>query len=503
MPVINELMSFINTGRVNEIKYFSQNGEDVQLEQFKMLIKKAQNTEFGKTYDFASIKSVETFKERIPICDYEALMPLVIRLRQGEKNLLWPGEINWFAKSSGTTSTKSKFIPISKEALNDCHFQGGRDVLVMYQNLYPETKIFSGKTLTLGGSQQINNFSNSSVYGDLSAILINNLPFWTNFFRTPERDIALLDEWEEKLRLITETTINENVTALAGVPSWFLVLLRNILKVSGKKNLLEIWPNLELFIHGGINFTPYRQQYKDLIPSNDMHYLETYNASEGFFAIQSDPTSPNLLLMLDYGIFYEFMPLSELGNPHPRTLSLPETQMDTDYALIISSNGGLWRYLIGDTVRFTSKSPYKIIISGRTKHFINAFGEEVVIDNAEKALQAACQATGAIIHEYTAGPIFMDSDTKGSHQWLIEFEKQPENKQNFIDKLDTTLQSINSDYEAKRYKNITLIQPTLTIAREGLFIDWLKAKNKLGGQNKIPRLANNREYLDDLIKLNQ
>jgi hypothetical protein len=273
--------------------------------------------------------------------------------------------------------------------------------------------------------------------------------------------------------------------------------------VSDKKNLLEIWPNLELFIHGGINFTPYRQQYKDLIPSKEMHYLETYNASEGFFAIQNDPTSPGLLLMLDYGIFYEFMPLSELGKPHPRTLSLHETQTDTDYALIISSNGGLWRYLIGDTIRFTSKSPYKIIISGRTKHFINAFGEEVVIDNAEKALQAACQATGAVIREYTAGPIFMDSDTKGSHQWLIEFEKQPENRQKFIQELDATLQSINSDYEAKRYKNITLIQPTLTIAREGLFLDWLKTKNKLGGQNKIPRLANNREYLDDLIKLNQ
>ncbi len=503
MPVISEILSLINSSRVNDIKHFSENGDDVQEAQLKSLLNKAQSTIIGKKYGFSSIKSVREFKERIPVQDYESLMPHVIQLRQGEKNLLWPGEIKWFAKSSGTTSSKSKFIPISKESMNDCHFQGGRDTFIIYQTLYPETKMVAGKTLILGGSQQINNFSNSSVYGDLSAILIDNMPFWTNFFRTPDKDIALMDDWEKKLKLISETTVKENVTAIAGVPSWFLVLLKNIIKSTGKNNLLEVWPNLELFIHGGINFSPYREQYRELIPSEEMNYLETYNASEGFFAIQNDFSSPGMLLMLDYGIFYEFMPLSQLGKENPKTLVLHEVDLDTDYAMIITTNGGLWRYLIGDTVRFTSKNPYKITVSGRVKHFINAFGEEVIIDNAERALKKACEKTGAIIKEYTAAPIFMTGEAKGAHQWLIEFEKMPQSEEEFIEILDKTLQEINSDYEAKRYKGMTLTLPTLSVARQGLFFDWLKSKNKLGGQNKVPRLANNREFIDDLIKLNR
>ena len=502
MPVISEILSLINSSRANDIKHFSENGDDVQVAQLKTLLNKAQNTAIGKKYDFSSIKTIREFKDRLPVQDYEDLMPQVIQLRQGEKNLLWPGEINWFAKSSGTTSSKSKFIPISKESLNDCHYRGGRDTFIIYQKLFQETKLFTGKTLILGGSQQINNFSNNSVYGDLSAILIDNMPFWANFFRTPDKDIALLDDWEKKLKLITETTVNENVTAIAGVPSWLLVLLKQILKSTGKNNLLEIWPNLELFVHGGVNFSPYRGQYKEMIPSKEMNYLETYNASEGFFAIQNDFSSSGMLLMLDYGIFYEFMPLSELGKKNPKTLDLNEVDLNTDYAMIITTNGGLWRYLIGDTVRFTSKTPYKITVSGRTKHFINAFGEEVIIDNAEKALEKACKETGAIIREYTAAPIFMSGDEKGAHQWLIEFENIPQSEEAFIDILDKTLQEINSDYEAKRYKGMTLIKPTLSIARKGLFFDWLKSKNKLGGQNKVPRLANNREYMDDLIELN-
>lgn len=503
MPVINEILSLINSGRANDIKHFSENGDDVQEAQLKSLLNKAQNTTIGRKYDFSSIKSVDEFKKRVPVQDYETLMPQVIQLRQGEKNLLWPGEINWFAKSSGTTSSKSKFIPISKDSLNDCHYQGGRDTFIIYQSLYQETKLFTGKTLILGGSQEINNFSNNSVYGDLSAILIDNMPFWANFFRTPDKDIALMVDWEKKLKLITETTVKENVTAFAGVPSWLLVLLKKIIEFTGKQNLLEIWPNLELFVHGGVNFSPYREQYRELIPWDGMNYLETYNASEGFFAIQNDFSSPGMLLMLDYGIFYEFMPLSQLGKENPKVLSLHEVDLDTDYAMIITTNGGLWRYLIGDTVRFTSKNPYKIIVSGRTKHFINAFGEEVIVDNAEKALKKACEKTGALIKEYTAAPIFMDKDTKGAHQWLIEFEKMPQSKEEFIKVLDASLQEINSDYEAKRYKDMTLILPTLSIAREGLFMDWLKKKNKLGGQNKVPRLANNREFMDDLIELNR
>ncbi|WP_026474246.1 GH3 auxin-responsive promoter family protein [Alkaliflexus imshenetskii] len=502
MPIINDIFSLFNARRGTEIEYFRQNAGAVQEKQFRNLIDRAKSTVYGKQHDFESIRSVNAFKERVPVQDYEGLMPHIIRLRQGEKNLLWPGEIKWFAKSSGTTSAKSKFIPISREALNDCHYQGGRDTLVIYNQLIPDSNLFSGKTLTLGGSHQINSFSNDSVYGDLSAILIENLPFWTNFVRTPGREIALLDEWEKKLQLITETTIKENVTALAGVPSWFLVLLKNVLAYTGKKDLLEVWPNLELFIHGGVSFVPYRQQYQELIPSQSMHYLETYNASEGFFAIQDDFSSPGLLLMLDYGVFYEFMPLSELGNPYPKTYTIEETDTETDYALIISTNGGLWRYLIGDTVRFVSKKPYKIIITGRTKHFINAFGEELMIENAEKALQVACNATGAIIKEYTAAPVYMGSDAKGAHQWLIEFANHPDDFGKFTNHLDNALKEVNSDYEAKRYKDMTLVMPEVIIARDNLFFDWLKKKKKLGGQNKVPRLANNREYMDDLLKLN-
>lgn len=361
----------------------------------------------------------------------------------------------------------------------------------------------SGKTLTLGGSHQINSFSNNSLYGDLSAILIENLPFWTDFVRTPSRDISLIDEWERKMKLITEATVKENVCAMAGVPSWYLVLLQNILKYTGKSNLLEVWPNLELFMHGGVSFTPYRQRYKELIPSEKMNYLETYNASEGFFAIQDDLSSPGLLLMLDLKVFFEFMPLHELGKENPKTFMIEEVETGVDYAIIISTNGGLWRYMIGDTVRFVSLFPHRIIISGRTKHYINAFGEELMIDNAEQALKDACQTTGATIREYTAAPIYMDTNTKGAHQWLIEFENPPSDTTKFMGVLDTKLREVNSDYDAKRYKDITLDMPHLVVARQQLFFDWLKEKKKLGGQNKVPRLANNREYIDHLLELNK
>ena len=503
MPIFNDIFSFINSKRLSQLERMRREPEAMQEEQFRYLMSKAAATVIGKNYDFAGIRSVAAFKERVPVRDYDAMMPDIIRMRQGEKNILWPGDIKWYAKSSGTTSSRSKFIPISKEALNDCHYQGGKDSLVIYNQLRPDNQLMGGKTLTLGGSHQINNFSDHSLYGDLSAILIENLPFWTSFVRTPEREIALIDEWEKKMKLITETTIKENVTAMAGVPSWFLVLLKNVLQHTGKQNLLEVWPNLELFIHGGVSFTPYREQYRELIPSDQMAYLETYNASEGFFAVQDDLKDPGMLLMLDYGVFFEFMPLSELGETHPHTLQLNEVEKDKDYALIISTNGGLWRYMIGDTVRFTSLRPYKIIISGRTKHYINAFGEELMIENAEKGLQKACEATGARIKEYTAAPIYMGAEAKGSHQWLIEFERAPDDNNKFMQELDATLREVNSDYDAKRYKDITLEPPHLEVARPGLFFVWLKQKKKLGGQNKVPRLANTREYIEQLLELNR
>ncbi|HKL08593.1 MAG TPA: GH3 auxin-responsive promoter family protein [Bacteroidales bacterium] len=503
MQFINSLVTWLNFKRLYQIDLFKKFPFDVQRESLIKLVDKAKNTEYGKQYDFGSIKSIEDFQKRVPVQNYDGLKPYIERLLKGEQNILWPSEIRWFAKSSGTTSDKSKFIPVSSEALEDCHFRGGKDILALYTTNYPETGIFSGKGLTLGGSHQINKINNQSFFGDLSAILIENLPFWANFIKTPSQEIALLSEWEEKLEKISEATIKENVTSIAGVPSWTLVLIKYILEKTGKDNLLEVWPGLELFNHGGVSFEPYREQFKKLIPSEKMNYMETYNASEGFFAIQDYPTRKDMLLMLDYGIFYEFIPMDELEKEHPKALHIGEVEQDKNYAVVISTNGGLWRYLIGDTIMFTSLYPHKIKISGRTKHFINAFGEEIIIENAEKALQEACENTGALIKDYTAAPIFMKDDQKGGHQWLIEFEKEPENPAQFNEILDLALQKVNSDYEAKRYKDITLDKPVLTIAKKNLFYTWLKSKGKVGGQNKVPRLANNRKYMDELTALNQ
>ena len=422
-------------------------------------------------------------------------------MTRGEENVSWPGAVKWFAKSSGTTNAKSKFIPVTEDALDNCHYQGGRDVMAIYTSLHEDSQLFTGKSLTLGGSKPISPLNEKSVVGDLSAIMISNTPKWINLFRTPSQSIALLEKWEEKLDKITEYTVEQNVTSLVGVPSWFLILIKHILKVTGKNNLHEIWPNLELFIHGGINFTPYREQYKALAPKG-INFMETYNASEGFFSIQDDPQQRGMLLMLDYGVFYEFVPLNEVGKPYPKALTIENVEVGIDYAMVISTNGGLWRYMIGDTIRFVSKNPHRIIISGRTKHYMNAFGEEVMIDNAEKALLKACQTTNAIIKEYTAAPVFMATNTQGCHQWLIEFEQLPSNIELFRNTLDQELQKVNSDYEAKRYKDITLASPILTIARDNLFFDWLASKGKLGGQNKVPRLSNNREYIDSLLSNN-
>lgn len=501
MPIIPSVVKWLNTSRLDQIERFRKYPVETQNAALYKLLAKAAFTEWGIKFNYSSINSVKEYQNRFPVSTYEDLMPYVERLRKGESNLLWPGEIKWFAKSSGTTASKSKFIPMSREALEDCHYRAAKDILAIYTSLYPLTKIFSGKSLTLGGSHRINQFSNDSLYGDLSAILIENAPSWVEIIRTPKQKIALLEDFEEKLELITKNCINENVTNISGVPSWYLVLIKMILAYTGKSNLLEVWPNIEAFFHGGISFTPYREQYKKLIPGEQMHYMETYNASEGFFGIQDEPAKTDMLLMLDYGIFYEFIPADRVGSDSAPAYTLEEVETGVNYAIIITTNGGLWRYMMGDTIVFTSLFPFRFRISGRTKHFINVFGEEVIIDNAEKALNEACNQTGAIITEYTAGPVFMNTGSKGSHEWLIEFEKQPDDLVSFTRVLDSSLKEINSDYEAKRHKDLNLEMPVVRSVPEGTFNSWLKGKNKFGGQNKVPRLSNTREYIEDLYKI--
>jgi hypothetical protein len=484
--------------RLHQIELFMKYPFDVQQEVFSKLIEQAQRTTWGVQYGFDSISSISDYQERVPISTYEDVKPYINRLRDGEQNLLWPTEIKWFAKSSGTTTDKSKFIPVSNEALEDCHFRGGKDVIAFYNSQRPDNSILKGKGLTLGGSAQVNKFSNQSYYGDLSAVIISNLPFWAQFIRTPAAEIALIPDFEEKLAKIISHTVNENVTSIAGVPSWNLVLLKAVLDYTGKSNILEVWPNLELFTHGGVSFTPYRESFKKLIPSDQMNYLETYNASEGFFGIQDELDRDDMLLMLDLGVFYEFIPVDRLDEPNPPVYTIGDVSLNENYAMIITTNGGLWRYLIGDTVIFTSLNPHRIKISGRTKFYINAFGEEVIMENAEKALMQACNQTGAVIKEYTAGPLFMSDESKGAHEWMIEFENPPDQLDKFTEVLDRTLQTLNSDYEAKRYKDLTLQLPKVVSLQSGTFYKWMEKRGKLGGQNKIPRLANNRKYLDEL-----
>jgi hypothetical protein len=469
-----------------------------------LLLKYAKRTEWGQEHDFSSIHNYTEFSRRIPLQTYDTLKPYIQRMINGEENILWPSKVRWYAKSSGTTNDKSKFIPITPEILKYSHYQGGYDTIGLYLRNNPRSSFFSRKGLILGGSHSPFPINQKAHCGDLSAVLIQNIPAWVNLVRIPEKRIMLMNEWEAKIEAIVEQTRKKNVGSLSGVPSWILVLIRAILKRTGKETLTEVWPNLEVFFHGGISFDPYRTQYETLIPSKKMHYMETYNASEGFFAIQDEPYDSSLLLMLDYGIFYEFIPVNELDrSDNPKTIPLEEVKMGENYAMVISTVGGLWRYQIGDTVRFSSLRPPKIEISGRTQHYINAFGEELMVDNAEKAIQTACRQTGAMVHAYTAAPFFILDKAKGRHQWLIEFEKTPESLEAFAMSLDNALQSLNSDYEAKRYKDITLLLPEIHLAKEGLFLDWLKIKGQLGGQHKVPRLSNRREMIDELLRLNQ
>lgn len=501
IPLVNSIASWFLKKRFHQIELFLKYPNEVQNELLFQLLSKAKDTEIGRQYDFSSITNYRTFSERIPISSYEDYQDVIERSRRGENNIFWPTPIKWFAKSSGTTNAKSKFIPVSEESLEDCHYAASKDLLCMYLNNNEDSQLFTGKGLRLGGSKELYK-ENGTVFGDLSAILIDNMPFWAEFSSTPSNRVSLMSDWETKMQAIVEETINENVTSLAGVPSWMLVLLNNVLEATGKDNLFDIWPNLEVYFHGGVSFVPYVDQYKNILPKSSFKYYEIYNASEGFFAIQDENNSSELLLMLDYGIFYEFIPMSTYGTPDIKVIPLSEVEVDVNYAVIITTNAGLWRYKIGDTVRFTSISPYRIKVSGRTKHHINVFGEELIIENAEDALREVCNTTHAEIVDYTAAPVFMEGKEKGSHEWLIEFKTPPENVSDFRLLLDTKLQSLNSDYEAKRFNNMTLNMPRVHIARERLFYDWLKQHDKLGGQHKIPRLSNNREYIDELLQLN-
>ncbi|MCX7987692.1 MAG: GH3 auxin-responsive promoter family protein [Bacteroidales bacterium] len=499
--LFNRIFQNVYNNRRRTIEQYVKQGWSIQKKIFQHLVSQAQHTQFGQRFRFDEIKSIETFQTRVPISHYEELYPWIEKIRNGEKDVLWPGKIRWMARSSGTTNDKSKFIPVTNESLTQCHYRGAADVLLLYLQNNPQSRLFSGKTFTLGGSHQIDRAGHHIRCGDLSAILLQNIPSWANYLRTPPKKIALIADWEIKIARMLPIVSRANVTAFAGVPSWNLVFLQKMLEYTGKTNLLEVWPNLELFMHGGVNFEPYRQQYQKLIPSTQMNYLETYNASEGFFAIQDDPADPAMLLMLDYGIFYEFIEMDEYQKGNLSAIPLASVKTNTNYAMVISTNGGLWRYIIGDTVMFTSTNPYKIIITGRTKHFLNVFGEELMVHNTDKAIAIAAFETNCIIREYTVAPVFMSDNSKGCHEWLIEFEKKPDNIELFCKILDNKLQELNSDYEAKRYKDTTLTAPLIHILPNGTFHKWFESHNKVGGQNKLPRLSNNRRYAEELLTL--
>jgi len=502
IPLFNTVLSWILKKRKYQVDMFLKHPVEVQNEVLYELLSEAKNTYVGKKYGFKHIRNYASFADKVPIQQYESIEPMIERNRRGEQNVFWPSKIQWFAKSSGTTNAKSKFIPVSDEAIDDCHMKAGKDMLCLFINNNEDTEIFKGKGLRLGGSSAIYE-DNDTYFGDLSAIIIENMPFWADFSSAPSQKTALMSEWETKMNAIIEETIMEDITSLSGVPSWMLVLLNRVLEVTGKNNILEVWPNLEVYFHGGVNFKPYREQFEKLIPKKDFRYYETYNASEGFFAIQDQNDSDELLLMLDYGIFYEFIPMSRFNGEDSVAIPLEEVELDVSYALVITTNSGLWRYLIGDTIKFTNLKPYRIKITGRTKHFINVFGEELVIENAEDALKTACSRYNATVLEFTVAPVFMEGEKGGGHEWLIEFKKPPEDFEGFVSCLDDSLKELNSDYEAKRYLDMTIGMPKVHQAPKGLFYKWLKAKNKLGGQHKVPRLSNQRELLDELLELCQ
>ncbi len=497
MKLLSPAISRLARLRHWRIEQWIQNPVAAQREVLQDLFTHGQYSEFGRKYGLASISTIREFKKTVPIHEYDDLKPYFERLMNGEENLLWNTPVNWFAKSSGTTNDKSKFIPITKESLEDCHYQAAKDVLTMYYNLNPESDLLTGKGLVIGGSHQINSINEEIHYGDLSAVLLQNTPMWANWIRTPELSIALMDEWEHKIEKLAYSTIPENVTSISGVPTWTLVLIKKILQITGKETLTEVWPNLELYLHGGVSFTPYRDQFKKLI-GKDITYLDLYNASEGFFAAQINAADNGMLLFLQHGIFYEFMPVEEYGKDDPQTIGLNKVELNKNYALVISTNGGLWRYLVGDTIQFTSLDPFRIKVSGRLKHYMNAFGEEVNVDNTDKAIAIASAKTNSIVNDYTAAPVYFSNENNGAHEWLIEFDKEPESIHLFSYELDCALKNLNSDYEAKRHKDIALRMPLVKSLKKGVFTEWLRSKGKLGGQHKVPRLSNDRNYIEEI-----
>jgi len=501
MKLLSPAISSLARMRLWRIEAWKNNPLDAQREVLQDLVTSAQYTEIGRKYNFSQLFNVRSFKEAVPIHEYEDLKPYIERTMNGEQNILWNTPIYWFAKSSGTTSDKSKFIPVSEESLQDCHFKAAKDVLTLYYQFNPESELLTGKGLVIGGSHNINPMNNEAQYGDLSAVLLQNTPFWGHWLRTPDLSIALMDEWESKIEMLANNTIKENVTSVSGVPTWTLVLFKRILQITGKKTIAEVWPSFELYMHGGVSFTPYKQQFQQLI-GKPIQYLEMYNASEGFFAAQDIPGSEGMLLFVDHGIFMEFMPVNEYGKKDPQTVSLQDVELGKNYAMIISTNGGLWRYLLGDTIQFTSLNPFRIKVTGRLKHYMNAFGEEVIVDNSDKAIAIASQKTGAIVNDYTAAPVYFSAASNGAHEWLIEFEKEPADIESFTKELDEALKNINGDYEAKRYKDIALRLPVVHSLKRGVFNEWLRNKGKLGGQHKVPRLSNERKFLEEILQMN-
>jgi len=501
VKLLSPAISTLARLRMWRIESWIKHPVEAQREVLQDLVTSAQYTEFGRKYNFSRLFTVKAFKQAVPIHEYDDLKPYIQRIMNGEQNILWNTPVYWFAKSSGTTSDKSKFIPVSDESLQDCHYKAAKDVLTLYYNFHPDSDLLTGKGLVIGGSHTIHQVNEETHYGDLSAVLLQNTPFWSHWIRTPELSIALMDEWETKIEKLATSTIQENVTSISGVPTWTLVLIKRILEITGKSSLSEVWPHLELYMHGGVSFTPYREQFRKLI-GKDINYLEMYNASEGFFAAQDNPLEDGMLLFTDHGIFMEFMPLEEYGKQHPQTIGLEQVETGKNYALVISTNGGLWRYMLGDTIQFTSLNPFRIKVSGRLKHYINAFGEEVIVDNTDKAIATASERTGAIVNDYTAAPVYFSEEQNGAHEWLVEFEKDPSSMEHFVYELDNALQAVNSDYEAKRYKDIALRMPVVHKLRKGIFSAWLKSKGKLGGQHKVPRLSNERNFIDDILQFN-
>lgn len=499
---LTDISRFFLGKRLKDFELYASQPEAVQQKVLRRLLNDAAHTTWGREHGYASIKSYTDYAAAVPLQTYDDLKPYIDRMRHGEDNLLWHSKVKWYAQSSGTTNDKSKYIPVTSEGLDDTHYRGGADCVAIYLGMNPSSRFFSGKGLILGGSFNEQPNPDGSRVGDLSAVLMQNINPVVNFFRVPSKEVALMREWESKIERLAADTASVNVTNLSGVPSWMLVVLKKVLDITGKDSIEQVWPGIEVFFHGGVSFTPYRSQYKELIKSDQMHYVETYNASEGFFGIQSDLSDPSMMLMIDYGVFYEFVPMTEFGKPNARAVSLTDIELGKNYAMVISTSCGLWRYVIGDTVMFTSKSPYKFRITGRTKHFINAFGEELIVDNAEKGLARACAETGAKVLDYSAAPVYMDAQGKCRHQWLIEFAVMPDSLDRFVAVLDAALKSVNSDYEAKRTKDIALQLPEVVVARPGLFNDWLKGKGKLGGQHKVPRLSNTRDIIDEMLALN-